>query len=382
MRCKNEKGPIREIPSHNKKLVLILGAGATYSDRANLKNIENRPPLDRDFFKGLYPNRFDDTRYFRVAGYFDEIYGINIVESENDSIEKTMATVYSDIFNKKLQKKAFKAFQDLLSLFTARLAETTNIVRITKRIFLYQILDYYFENGFTPDNITIISYNYDIQIEKTLEMLKKSQKWKMNDDICNFPSCYQIKITKNQILRTESNVQLFKTTFRNNGIKILKLHGSVNWYSKHKTERPSLIAMFSPEREINISCMLNVSELTNIYTSPRRFRDFLGLPIIVPPIFLKSSIFHNKIKNIWLLAEKALTDSDEVLFFGYSCPVSDVESSNMLKRAFRKNNKNPKISIIDPSSETMKRYLDLLSLRRICYYQNAQEFLDTVNEVV
>ena len=125
-------------------------------------------------------------------------------------------------------------------------------------------------------------------------MLKKSPKWKMNEEIFNFPSCYRLKINHNQILQTESDVRLFKTIFRNKGIKILKLHGSVNWYSKHKTERPSLTAMFSRKRQINISCMWDVSELTNIYHASRRFGDFIGLPIIVPPVFLKSSIFHNK----------------------------------------------------------------------------------------
>ena len=133
MKCKDENRIIREIPSNNKKLVLILGVGGRYSDWANRKNIENRPPLDKDFFVGLAPNRFDDTRFFRVAGYLDEVYGITIGEPENDSVEKTLAILYTDIFNKKLQKKAYKAFQDLISLFTARIVETTNIVRITKK---------------------------------------------------------------------------------------------------------------------------------------------------------------------------------------------------------------------------------------------------------
>ena len=148
MRYRDETGKILEISSNNKKVVLILGAGATYADRAGFKKMEDRPPLDKGFFKQIGVNRIDDNRAFAVDDYLEENYGINIFDPDSDSLEKTMVILYTDIFNKKLQKKAYKAFQDLLSLFIARLAETTNNIRITRRSYLYLIFDYFLTQGY------------------------------------------------------------------------------------------------------------------------------------------------------------------------------------------------------------------------------------------
>jgi hypothetical protein len=136
--------------------------------------------------------------------------------------------------------------------------------------------------------------------------------------------------------------------------------------------------MFSPEREIVITPEFNSSYAVTISRSSGKFGDYIGLPIIVPPVFHKSAILHNKIKRVWSLAEDAIEQADEILIFGYSCPMTDVESSNLLKRGFKQNEKNVSISIIDPDSNAVKRYLDLLSLKKICYFRDAQQFLDDI----
>jgi hypothetical protein len=377
MQYKLKNGRVKEIASNNKKIVLILGAGSTYSDCVTIENEKNRPPLDKRFFyyaHQAYPNRVN-----AINDYMKEIYDIDILLPENDSLENVLITFYTDIFNKNLRKRSLLTFQFLLELINMRIDETTHTIRTKQNLFLYQILDHFLSQGYTPENITIITYNYDIQIEKILDVLQQSAKWRMNKDIFNFPSCYKMQITKNQMLiPRDVDCQLFNLKFRDKGIKIFKLHGSINWYSKHRKDPPSQSEMFSQKKEILISQRFKITSITGISGGEQ---DYVGLPVIVPPVYHKSAILHEKVQAIWRYAEKAITHTNEILIFGYSCPKTDVESSNMLKRTFRKNKKNSKISIIDPSSETVKRYLDLLSLKKICYYQSAQEFLNDIKEV-
>lgn len=53
----------------------------------------------------------------------------------------------------------------------------------------------------------------------------------------------------------------------------------------------------------------------------------------------------------------------------------DFESSNLIKRSLQNNTKDKKISIIDPDSSVLKRYVDLFQPEKINYYKNAKHFL-------
>src|SRR5438105_1515311 len=107
-------------------LVLLLGAGATVSDVATRPKKE-RPPLDRGFFK--IAKSANPTLSAGVLSYMEEVYDSDILEPDEDSLERVMGQIYTDTFNQALKKKATKAFRDLLRLFTRRLATTTNNIK-------------------------------------------------------------------------------------------------------------------------------------------------------------------------------------------------------------------------------------------------------------
>lgn len=348
------------------KVVLIIGAGATVAD-VYLRPIEKQPPLDKKFFSCAKSSNNQEVN--KIESYFSENYHVDILDSENDSLEKIMMTLYADIFDPNLSDKSLEIFRLLIRLFTKRLADTTNNIKSTQNCLLYQIIKNYLDKNVKSNNITFITFNQDLQIEKILYELKQAKDLKTDDIIFNFPTCYLLN--KYQMMKPKKNVDIFDVNKENSdGIKILKLHGSLNWYSEHRSEKLSAKRMFDPSRKIRISKRKNITDL--IYQGQNRREH--TFPIIVPPVNHKSAIIHNEMRKLWGYSETALNEADEIIIYGYSCPITDFESSNLILRSL-KDKTYEKLSIIDPNPNTLKRYVELIKPKRLSYYSTAEEFL-------
>ena len=150
-------------------MALIIGAGATLSDALS-KPLKTRPPLDRGFFRAAMLSAKSNLAV--VQGYLGEHYDIDPTDVEDDSLEDVMAIIYSDLYNPAApQNAAADAFRSLLRLLNRRLAETTNPIVPGRRSNLYRILRTLLDD-YRPEDISIITFNQDLQIEKTLFALQ------------------------------------------------------------------------------------------------------------------------------------------------------------------------------------------------------------------
>jgi hypothetical protein len=351
------------------KVVLILGAGATLSDVAT-RPMKERPPLDRGFFriaKTAHPGLAGT-----VASYMAQVYEYDIYATDTDSLERVMGQIYTDTFNPGLSEGARLAFRALLRLFTRRVADTTNDIHPTRQRWLYRILSRFLAAGVPPDDISIITYNQDLQVEKTLCLLAERTRWSsMAEQIFNFPGCYELG--PHQVTSPSwGEPELFDEVEDVDGcIRILKLHGSLNWFSTHTSAAPSQSAMFNPKRVLRITRRRIVPpDLTMT-----RKRSTYALPIVVPPVTHKSSVLHDDLRKVWKSAEDALDEADELIVFGYSCPPLDFESANQLRRSQIRS--RAKVSVIDPDGHIAARYIDLLMPDSLAYYRSAKVFVET-----
>lgn len=356
---------------HSRKIVLLLGAGATVADVSN-RFQKNRPPVDKGFFR--IARSVETGMVFPIAGYLKKVYGIDIYDIEHDSLEKIMAMLFTDLFNPILSYEATQAFRALIYLFNKRLAVTTNNIEPTSKRYLYRLIIHYLNKKIKPNDITIITFNQDLQIEKILHKLSLKRK---PVDILNFPSCYKIDfdtITS----PTESGVNLFENKpASEGGIAVLKLHGSLNWYSTHTSPDVSRRTIFNPKRPINLTRRQAINP-SMTRKGGRRYQ--YTLPIIVPPVTHKSAILPERVRKLWTLGENALKEANEILIFGYSCPALDFESSNLIQRTLKGNEKIKRISIIDPDPNVLKRYVELIQPKQICYYPDADNFFRECKE--
>lgn len=227
------------------KVVVLLGAGATLSDVATTSR-KGRPPLDKRFFADA--RLTDDSRVQRVRRYMLETYAADVLGSAHDTLEGVMGQIYTDLFNPLLEDDALAAFRSLLQLFNHRLATTTNGIRPTNKRFVYRIVAHFLANGTRPEDLTIITFNQDIQVEKCLQLMSTVSRWAhLADRVFNFPSLYGLGSSVSQVTAPTgaSAANCFPRMDPVDGcILLLKLHGSLNWYSTHVSATPSTRAMF------------------------------------------------------------------------------------------------------------------------------------------
>lgn len=353
------------------RVCLIVGAGCTVSD-VNKRPKRHRPPLDKGFFD--ISKITNPTETGEIHKYIHDNYGISIFREENDSLENVMTKIYTDMFDPNLTEEANEAFRLLIRLFNSRLAYTTNNIPASQKRHIYRLIHYFLSNNVSPENITIITFNQDLQIEKNIYKLSQAKKWKNKyDNLFNFPHCYHLDVRLDNVTGPRDNSALLfdKSGGGTSGISILKLHGSLNWYSTLRSLADIHKAIFKQNRVIRITRRQTINPYMSYVGGSRSQHTF---PVIIPPVNQKSSVMHQNIQPIWAKAEEDLRLSDTVIIFGYSCPPLDFESSNMIQRSLRGNTSGKNISVIDPDPNIVKHYIDLVEPRKIVYYPSAQEF--------
>jgi hypothetical protein len=309
---------------------MLLGAGSTLSDVATNPR-KDRPPLDRRFFEEARLTH--GTSVEQIRSYIRRTYGHDILDPLNDRLEVVMGQIYTDVFNPLLADDALRAFRRLLNLFTRRLTATTNDIRPTNKRLVYRLITRYLAGGVAPQDLTIITFNQDIQVEKILHLMSSIRRWgTLADRIFAFPALYALpRQHGRQVTRPQEPEQVFDEGGDEAAcIRLLKLHGSLNWYSAHGSRQPSRSAMFNPQRTINITRRRTIDPRMTLESTQRHMYT---LPVIVPPVTLKSGVIHPNVLTLWRHAEERLREADELIVFGYSCPTLDIESSNQLRRS-------------------------------------------------
>lgn len=351
------------------KTVIVVGAGSTLSDGSS-KPLRTKPPLDKGFFSVC--DRLNSSGYRKIERYLTENYEISPSDQFHDSLERVMAIIYADINNPHLKESALDAFRDLIRLFNARIAETTNTLKPTNQSNLYRILVKLLNDGCKPSDISIVTFNQDLQIEKILEKLSKTAKYSKLGPVFTFPGCYRIKDSYSKLSRPPKDVDMFDVSTNDDGIPILKLHGSLNWFSTHSSLKVPANSILSPKKKFKITPRKNITPNMTFKAKKRSVHTF---PLIIPPVNHKAAIIHNDLHPIWKEAEQRLKDASQIVVFGYSCPTTDHESANLLRRASGSGTTPSKFDVIDPSPITFQRYIDVTSLNHLAFFRSADAYI-------
>jgi len=175
-----------------------------------------------------------------------------------------------------------------------------------------------FGNGtnIEANNNSFISLNYDILLDSALMDLYP--RWDV--DYC-------------------INFRNFTTTLDWNKprsaheIKLLKLHGSLNW-------------MLCPVcNSVRLNPGGKIADRIIADKTPCELDRAAQCPLLIPPTWLKVyDCVH--LAKIWLEAEHILRNASRVFFIGYSLPESDFHVRYLLKKSLYRKRKAPKITII------------------------------------
>lgn len=124
--------------------------------------------------------------------------------------------------------------------------------------------------------------------------------------------------------------------------RLLKLHGSLNWYWRAGDESGVSVARRSLPGHFGNPAP---------YTDEDRRREVPGrTPFVVPPAAAKSQYYANPItKEMWSQAYERLQAADRLFIVGYSLPATDTTFSNMLRLSLQSREVEVVVSDFAPS---------------------------------
>jgi len=197
------------------------------------------------------------------------------------------------------------------------------------RLFSRKIFDMYINRKNVNDELSIISMNWDSLLEKELFILSNEYnsnkpRKKIFPDLCFYDNLYK-----------ENDKRPISTHVKAKGyinIKLLKLHGSINWLSCTYCNR--IFVDYNEDialNELSIDCSCPECKKNKMLEITPQMNN-----IIITPTFLKN-LNNLHIKNIWHNAFIELIEANKIVFIGYSFPDADFEMRYLLKKAVQPN---------------------------------------------
>jgi len=292
----------------------IFGAGASKA--------ENAPLTSELLFEALrYPG--EDRRFVSVVEHFlADFFGIRNTSTmtsmkELPSFEELltlvdMAVLKQEGFSARWNRTRLAALQEALIYCMAEILKRKLQLR-PQTIPAYH--EQFVENMLSRGNSMLlgssfISLNYDILLDDALLDLYP-----------NFDVDYGANFTN------------FRTPRPKRKIKLLKLHGSLNW-------------MFCPVcRSMKLSLEGKIADNVIAERISCERDGAAQRPLIIAPTWLK--VYDNPhLTGIWLEAENTLRNTDEVFLVGYSLPDSDIHVRYLLKKSLYRKKTAPRIVIV------------------------------------
>lgn len=149
-------------------------------------------------------------------------------------------------------------------------------------------------------------------------------------------------------------------------LKILKLHGSINWLECSNCGRIYVDNVSNIAKE-KIKCRFcTVNENTKYDLQP----------LIITPTLLKQ-LNNLHIKSTWSNAFIELQEADEIIFIGYSLPKADFELMYLLKKSLYYYDKiKVVLAPCDKNSSTHKRYKNLFGDKVEFFFDGFEKWVD------
>ena len=183
--------------------------------------------------------------------------------------------------------------------------------------------------GQSGRGISVISVNWDCVLENAIYWcLEKLGTKAIDIDYC----CYSIPF-EGTSRHTTSILQKAKNLYN---LKVMKLHGSVNWLLCPNCNRlcVGLGASTGQLYEYTIGRRCVECSEEGVYDEGTEMSGPILEPFIISPTFMKQ--FDNAhIQMVWHNAYMDLCRADKIVFIGYSLPEADYHLRTLLKRAIR-----------------------------------------------
>lgn len=171
------------------------------------------------------------------------------------------------------------------------------------------------------DPVSVISTNWDILLDNSIKSaLEKDDNNGVVDYCCYISSLHNDETIKPGLWA------LGKGKYN---VKLLKLHGSMNWLNCPKCQR-LYVAFYNKIADYGIYKNQHCAHCVDNFNENKHVAIALRSNLIMPT-FLKD-LTNFQIKLIWQNAGIELSEASKVVFIGYSLPQADYELRQLLSR--------------------------------------------------
>lgn len=315
------------------KQIIVLGAGASKSDDAPLQ-IE----LLEEFFKYYRRNKENHVNSLAkgqeklLIKFFDKFWDIDI-ENHRDYEFPTFEECLGVLDLAYIRREGFSGFSrdeinKTRNALIFLIGKTLDEMLRGKLANNHQNLINRMKKEGNLLKTAFISFNYDIIIDNVLAGLRNTDNLFLDYGIDFINEDWEPPIG--------SSIPLFK------------IHGSLNWLYCPTCNKMEY-TYDEKKRVYNSICKVERCKQCKMALEP----------VIVPPTYYKdmNNLF---IQEIFLNAESALREAEDIIFCGYSFPDSDIHLKYILKRAELFNKKLQNIFIINrnPKKEYSQKEKD------------------------
>jgi hypothetical protein len=316
--------------------VVVLGAGASRAaGEAWGGGLPCLPPLNADFFTHL--QRVVDPKYRTTPR--DVIRDVVALFGSNFrlTLEDYFTQLEFLIESVKLASRSPEVVGTGLAERRAHLmtglgavleSSTMPIIRSVKGCRLHEAL----VSKLRPAD-TLISFNYDCLIDDALRRFgddKWNPKWGYG-----FPSTYQLE-------GIDTWMPDKPAATRRSSLRLLKLHGSVNWQLPTRADNP-----------IRLKTRLYKQRGTPRFS-------------IIPPVWNKTSDERSEeaviYPHIWRGCARAIRNAARVIVIGFSFGSTDLQAQSVFRLALDANKALRLLVIATPSGETRRRVRDVFDV--------------------
>lgn len=188
------------------------------------------------------------------------------------------------------------------------------------------------------DPVSVISTNWDILLDNSIyQSIRENEQYNGVVDYC----CYISSKDEHDVTVTPGLEKLGQGGFN---VKLLKLHGSLNWLQCPRCAR--LYAKFHEKQALH--------EPGSCRHCDKNFPEEKGKHLLshnlIMPTYLKD-LSNPQYRIIWQNAGIEISEANNIVFIGYSLPYADFEMRQLLSRMTRRDAKIHVVDYVDGSSE-------------------------------
>jgi len=342
--------------------LFILGAGASAESGAPLMG--NFLDIAEDLLRaGEVEEKNEFSKVFEVISRLQNVFAKSNLNLDN--IEAIFGAIEMARIIKKLDSYSVAEIEEirnaLVILIVNTLERKINYPVANRQVFptdsYKQFVDLLKDKNMK--DVSIITFNYDVALDYAL-------------------------------YRHGEHVNYCLDESSSRGIKLLKLHGSVNWARCNECSRIIPFDLekyfskfhwdiFSEETKVRLSMSKDLEHLRGFH----EHSNFDKIPVLVPPTWNKTE-YHGNLTNVWNHAAYELSCARNIYVFGYSLPETDSFFRYLFALGTIGDSRIRRFWVFDPDNSGLvqKRYEALLGRGIISRFEyNPLRFSDAVREL-